>query len=286
MQLITWTATGLGAGWLVRTAMRSRRDFGLLGDLTTGWLGGVVGGWLFRRLGVVAPDAAAAHVVVALVGASALMLGIRVLRQATFVARAGAPVEAAPPLADLEQMIKGLGQLERRIFSSLLAQKPAVRDPNQTFEAQSTFGERVADKVVQFGGSWTFIGLFFIGMISWMAINQELARAFDPYPFILLNLVLSCLAALQAPIIMMSQNRQSAKDRSDAKNDYEVNVRAEMQIIALHAKLDALRGEEMVRLAGLVDAQQQALDSLGARLGGSPRDASDARPPSTGTPER
>ena len=99
LQLMTWTATGLGAGWLVRTAMRSRRDFGLLGDLTTGWLGGVVGGWLFRQLGVIAPDDAAVHVVVALVGASALMLGIRILRRATFAARAVAPAEAVPPLA-------------------------------------------------------------------------------------------------------------------------------------------------------------------------------------------
>ena len=266
LQLITWTATGLGAGWLVRTAMRSRRDFGLLGDLTTGWLGGVVGGWLFRRLGVVAPDAAAVHVVVALVGASALMLAIRVLRRVTFVARAVAPAEAAPPLADLEQMIQGLGQLDRRIFSALLAKKPAARDPNQTFEAQATFGERVADKVAQFGGSWTFIGLFFIGMVSWMAMNQEQGRAFDPYPFILLNLVLSCLAALQAPVIMMSQNRQSAKDRSDAKNDYEVNVRAELQIIGLHAKLDALRDEEIVRLTRLVEQQRQTLESLERQL--------------------
>lgn len=86
LQLMTWTATGLGAGWLVRTAMRSRRDFGVLGDLTTGWLGGVVGGWLFRQLGVIAPDDAVVHVVVALVGASALMLGIRILRRATFAA--------------------------------------------------------------------------------------------------------------------------------------------------------------------------------------------------------
>ena len=262
MQLITWTATGLGVGWLVRTAMRSRRDFGLLGDLTTGWLGGVVGGWLFRRLGVIAPDNPAVHVVVALVGASALLLGLRVLRRATFVTRVGTPAEAVPPLADLEELVRGVGQLERRILRGLLTKQHTVRDPNQAFEAQATFGERVADKVALFGGSWTFIGLFFIGMISWMAMNQEAGRAFDPYPFILLNLVLSCLAALQAPIIMMSQNRLSAKDRSDAKNDYEVNVRAEMQIMALHSKLDSLRDEEVARLARLVEEQQRALNAI------------------------
>jgi uncharacterized membrane protein len=98
-------------------------------------------------------------------------------------------------------------------------------------------------------------------MISWMTVNQEMSRAFDPYPYILLNLVLSCLAALQAPIIMMSQNRLSAKDRSDAKNDYEVNVRAEMQIIGLHAKLDALRDEEIQRLTRLIEEQKQALEA-------------------------
>jgi uncharacterized membrane protein len=108
--------------------------------------------------------------------------------------------------------------------------------------------------------------LFFVGMASWMALNQEMARAFDPYPYILLNLVLSCLAALQAPVIMMSQNRQSAKDRSDAKHDYEVNVRAEMQIMALHAKLDSQRDEELVRLKRLVEEQQQALDAFRRRL--------------------
>jgi len=277
IQLITWTATGLGVGWLVRTAMRSRRDFGLLGDLTTGWLGGVVGGWLFRRLGVVAPDAAAVHVVAALIGASALLIGLRVLRSATFAARAVAPAAAAPPLADLEELIRGIGQLERRILSGLLTKQHTVRDPNQTFEAEATFGERVADKVALFGGSWTFIGLFFIGMISWMAMNQEMSRAFDPYPYILLNLVLSCLAALQAPVIMMSQNRQSAKDRSDARNDYEVNVRAEMQIVGLHAKLDVLRDEEIVRLARLVEEQRQAIEALRSRL----VDAGTAPPPAS-----
>src|SRR5690606_23754192 len=105
-------------------------------------------------------------------------------------------------------------------------------DPNRSFDAQLSIGERLADRVAAFGGSWTFIGLFLTAMIVWMAINQRLARPFDPFPFILLNLMLSCLAALQAPVIMMSQNRQAAKDRSDARLDYEVNVRAEVQIAA------------------------------------------------------
>ena len=260
MQLMTWTATGLGVGWLVRTAMRSRRDFGLLGDLTTGWLGGVVGGWLFRTLGVSAASGEGVHIVAAIVGASGLLLGVRLLRRLTFGTEASAVVTT--PVGDFDALVRGVSQLEQRIIRALLLRQPSVPEPNQSFEAQSTFGQRVADKVALFGGSWTFIGLFFIAMISWMTINQEMARAFDPYPFILLNLVLSCLAALQAPVIMMSQNRQSAKDRSDAKNDYEVNVRAEMQIVALHTKLDALREEELVRLARLVELQHEAIVAL------------------------
>ncbi len=264
MQWIAWTLTGLAAGWLVRWGMRSRRDFGLIGDLITGWLGGVVGGWLFRQLGVTAPNAPVGHVMVALVGAAVLLAFVRVLRSATSAAGVTAPIDPPPLFADLEQRLRGLGQLERRILQSLFEQRPTARDPNLAFDAQSTFGERVADRVAQFGGSWTFIGLFLIGMVSWMAMNQDsgLGFTFDPFPFILLNLILSCLAALQAPIIMMSQNRQSAKDRSDARNDYEVNVRSELQITALHAKVDALRDEEIRRLTELVVVQQQHLERL------------------------
>lgn len=100
-----------------------------------------------------------------------------------------------------------------------------------------------------------------------MALNQELDRPFDPYPYILLNLILSCLAALQAPIIMMSQNRQAQKDRSDARTDYEVNVRAEMEILSLHRKLDLLRDEEWRRLCEAVEQHQAALAAIERRLG-------------------
>ena len=121
-----------------------------------------------------------------------------------------------------------------------------------------------------FGGSWTFIGLFFIVMIGWMATNQELDRPFDPYPDVLLNLVLSCLAALQAPVIMMSHEPQAAKDRSDARSDYEVNVRAEMEVMALHTKVDALREQQWLRLADLVEEQGHALARIEQRLDGAP----------------
>jgi uncharacterized membrane protein len=121
--------------------------------------------------------------------------------------------------------------------------------------------------VASFGGSWTFIGIFAIFMVSWMALNEDMARPLDPYPYILLNLMLSCLAALQAPVIMMSQNRQAARDRSDAKTDYEVNVRAEMEITAVHAKLDLLREQEWLRLLMMVEEQKRTLESINARLG-------------------
>ena len=105
-----------------------------------------------------------------------------------------------------------------------------------------TFGQRVADNVANFGGSWTFIISFFIFILIWIASNVYLLmnKGFDPYPFILLNLILSCLASLQAPIIMMSQNRQEEKDRERAKKDYEINLKAENEIRALNKKLDKL----------------------------------------------
>lgn len=105
-----------------------------------------------------------------------------------------------------------------------------------------TFGQRIADKVAAFGGSWTFIISFFIFILLWIGMNVYFLanKGFDPYPFILLNLILSCLASLQAPIIMMSQNRQEEKDRERAKKDYEVNLKAEDEIRQLNEKLDAL----------------------------------------------
>ena len=267
LELLTWTATGLGAGWLVRTVMRSRRDWGVTGDLLTGWLGGILGGWLFRRLDVVAPDNVTGHVVVALAGAALLLSGVRLLRGLTDVAKAAsAAVAGGQGNGELEERIGRLGALERRIIASLLTRERWSTHPNEAFDAQASFGERVADQVARVGGSWSFIGVFAIVIVGWMALNGELGRPFDPYPYILLNLALSCLAALQAPIIMMSQNRQAAKDRSDAQHDYEVNVRAEMEIVNLHTKLDLLREQEWMRLIGMVEEQQRAIAALRERL--------------------
>lgn len=277
-QLLTWTTTGLVAGWLARTLMRSRREFGLVGDLVTGWLGALIGGWLARRLNIIAPDNPVGHLVVALAGAAFLLTVLRALRQLPSASQVAAAAGAALGTPTLEERVGRLGNVERTIFSRLLSHQAWAADPNQAFDAQSTVGDRVADRVAKFGGSWTFIGLFAIGMLSWMTLNEEMARPFDPFPYILLNLVLSCLAALQAPVIMMSQNRQAARDRSDARTDYEVNVRAEMEIAAVHAKLDVLREQEWVRLLKIIEDQQHALDAIRQRL--------DIPPPSSVDPAR
>jgi uncharacterized membrane protein len=115
-------------------------------------------------------------------------------------------------------------------------------DVNRIFEERLTFGERLADKVAAIGGSWGFIVGFGLFLVAWAVLNTVVlaARAFDPFPFIFLNLMLSMLAALQAPIIMMSQNRQAAKDRLEARLDYETNQRSEAEIAALHEKIDLL----------------------------------------------
>jgi uncharacterized membrane protein len=153
------------------------------------------------------------------------------------------------PHASLE-LIVALAKRIRRADSLL---KQRVQDPNEIIAEKITFGDRVADAVASFGGSWKFIISFTSAMACWMAINLALAssRQFDPYPFILLNLCLSALAALQAPVIMMSQNRQDAKDRIRSEADYRVNVKAEVEIAELHEKLDRMRGEIKLQIGDL-----------------------------------
>jgi uncharacterized membrane protein len=129
-----------------------------------------------------------------------------------------------------------------RFLAGTFRRQPQVRDVNEVFEERLTFGERLADRVAAIGGSWSFIVGFSLFLIAWAILNTIVlaARAFDPFPFIFLNLMLSMLAALQAPIIMMSQNRQAAKDRLEARLDYETNLRSEAEIASLHDKIDLL----------------------------------------------
>ena len=127
-----------------------------------------------------------------------------------------------------------------------------------------TLGERLADKVASFGGSWKFIIIFFIFLLGWMAINMVWLnnKGYDPYPFILLNLILSCLAAIQAPIIMMSQNRQEAKDRLRAEHDYKVNLKAEVEIRMLHEKIDHLLLHQNKRLLEIQKVQIEMMENI------------------------
>jgi uncharacterized membrane protein len=131
-----------------------------------------------------------------------------------------------------------------------------------------TTGQRVSDKVAKFGGSWTFIITFMIILFAWIAYNSVIPQAgrFDPYPFILMNLVLSCVAALQAPIIMMSQNRQEEKDRMRAENDYMINLKAELEVRGLHQKVDLLLEEQIKTLFEIQARQMEMLKSLDVKI--------------------
>jgi uncharacterized membrane protein len=138
---------------------------------------------------------------------------------------------------------------ERQVIERVAKRLAVSRNINIEYDKSYTFGERLADRVASFGGSWTFLILFSAVIIGWTVVNSlMLARGFDPYPYILLNLFLSMLAAIQAPIIMMSQNRQAAKDRLTAAHDYEVNLKAEIEIMALHEKLDEIRAKDIAEL--------------------------------------
>ena len=128
-------------------------------------------------------------------------------------------------------------------------------------EEELTTGQRISDKVARFGGSWAFIIAFFVVLLAWILFNTlaPLQDNFDPYPFILMNLILSCIAAIQAPIIMMSQNRQEEKDRKRSENDYLINLKAELEVRGLNKKIDLLL-EEQIKV--LFDSQAKQLEIL------------------------
>ncbi len=155
-----------------------------------------------------------------------------------------------------------LDELDQQVIESLEAGQLVSRNPEDEIEKKSTFGERTADKVAEFGGSWTFIISFMVVLIAWITLNVVglSAKPFDPYPFILLNLVLSCVAAMQAPVIMMSQRRQETKDRFRAENDYRVNLKAELEIRQLHEKIDHQLAHQWQKLAELQQIQIELLE--------------------------
>ena len=258
MEALIWIATGAIAGWSAGKLMKGR-DYGWLGNIILGLIGSLVGGWIMRLLGGTEGGVWWQRAMVAALGAVVVLGLARRLRPVARQTRAVLG-EVAAASTDLEGQIRKLNEFERRVMARMIQrQKPP--DPNAVFEQQMTFGQKVADKVASFGGSWTFIGIFLLFMLVWMIVNSELAHPFDVFPFILLNLLLSCLAALQAPVIMMSQNRQAAKDRNDAKLDYEVNVRAETEIARLHEKIDQ-RDVQMQELLEINLRQMRLLERL------------------------
>ena len=160
-----------------------------------------------------------------------------------------------------------LSRLDREVLQSLKEQETVTENLNLAFEKDLTTGQYIADRVAAFGGSWIFIIFFFVVLVLWMAVNSTffLASPFDPYPFILLNLVLSCLAALQAPIIMMSQNRLEARDRLRSEHDYQVNLKAEPEIRQLHEKLDVLLKHQWHKLLEVQQLQLDLMREIAAR---------------------
>lgn len=168
----------------------------------------------------------------------------------------------------LEQLLlkehHDLNVLEKEVVKAIHENKLLSENIEPEIESQLTAGQRMADRIAEFGGSWTFIGLFFGFLVLWMGINVWYlsTNPFDPYPFILLNLILSCLAAIQAPIIMMSQNRKEQKDRARSVNDYQVNLKAELEIRLLHEKIDHLIIHQNKRMLEIQELQLDYLEEI------------------------
>ncbi|MEN8512514.1 DUF1003 domain-containing protein [Burkholderia sp. RS02] len=161
---------------------------------------------------------------------------------------------------------ESLDERTKKVARLVSERKHIARDATKELDATATRGQRAADAVAAFGGSWIFITCFIVIMVVWVSLNSLIlatySKAFDPYPYILLNLFLSMLAAIQAPIILMAQNRQSYKDRVSAEHDYEINLKAELEIMLLHEKLDGLREEQWNELLNMQKEQMAALKNL------------------------
>jgi uncharacterized membrane protein len=166
-----------------------------------------------------------------------------------------------------DYLVKDIGELtelEKTVLDSVSSNKTLTVKIDMEEEKALTFGQRIADKVASFGGSWTFIISFGVFIFIWIAVNLYwlLNKGFDPYPFILLNLILSCLAALQAPVIMMSQNRQEEKDRDRSKKDYMINLKSELEIRTLHEKIDHFIMDQQQELLELQKVQIDMMNDI------------------------
>ena len=159
-----------------------------------------------------------------------------------------------------------LGKQEKHVAHHIAERTHIAENIAQGYSAQMTFGQRLADNVAAFGGSWTFISIFAVVLVIWVVLNSFILiryrESFDPYPYILLNLFLSMIAAIQAPIILMSQNRQAYKDRLSAEHDYEVNLKSELEIMTLHEKIDLLREKQWSELISIQQEQLRLLTQV------------------------
>ena len=180
----------------------------------------------------------------------------------------------------LHEEIGELSALDQEVVESLQQHEIVSSDISKQFEKKLTFGERLSDSIAAFGGSWTFIIVFSLILLVWIGLNSFILanRAFDPYPYILMNLVLSALAALQAPVIMMSQNRSEARDRLRGENDYKINLKAELEIRHLHEKIDHLLRKQYNRLFEIQQIQIELLEELGQKRRGSTAPATPQTP--------
>ncbi len=161
---------------------------------------------------------------------------------------------------------EAMDERTKKVARHITERKHISRNTAQEHDETKTFGQHAADIVAKFGGSWAFIILFGVTLVCWVILNSFILvnynKAFDPYPYILLNLFLSMLASIQAPIILMSQNRQSEKDRMNAEHDYEVNLKAELEIMLLHEKVDLLREGQWSELIAIQKEQLRLLGNL------------------------
>jgi uncharacterized membrane protein len=159
---------------------------------------------------------------------------------------------------------RDINKLEKEVINAIQGNTILSENIEPEIESKLSLGQKLADQIASFGGSWTFISIFFVFILIWMGINIWLltAKPFDPYPFILLNLILSCLAAIQAPIIMMSQNRQEQKDRQRSEHDYKVNLKAELEIRLLNEKIDHIMIRQNKQLLDIQELQLDYLEEL------------------------
>ncbi len=164
----------------------------------------------------------------------------------------------------LKQENAELNEMENQVLNSIAKNELLSKDLEEEMSKDLSPGQRIADKISSFGGSWAFICFFFSFLLIWMSINilVLIKRPFDPYPFILLNLILSCLAAIQAPVIMMSQNRKEEKDRKRSQNDYKINLKAELEIKLLHEKIDHMIIHQNQRLLEIQQLQTDYLNDI------------------------